>query len=340
MPTSAPLVSIVVAAYNVEQWLEDCLESVRTQNHANFECIVVDDGSTDTVPDIASKFALADSRFQCIRHEKNRGLFHTRKTGLKHCNGDYVWQIDGDDYIDTQGLKHMVHIAESEGSDIVRGQFRVNRNDKVFTPKWFTQWPEIRNTSLESCAYLARSPSAIWLNLVRKDVLDSKVDFTNHPPANLGEDLVFNAALFPKSGKISLTGEVVYYYRRGQESYTTTSKADRLYLDEAICHAFAFSQWKHLRVAPLIYSVNNSVLRFERTCDLVQQMPKSAALEAIKNYQSIYKRWHPVEAYQIAKQYIPPDWSPEERPDVMKLLIAFHERTSEEVYDLVSAGTG
>jgi len=93
----APLVSVIVPAYNAESVLTDALTSVRSQIFENYEVIVVDDGSTDNTFQIAEKWAEQDSRFKVVRHESNMGLPSARNTAIRHAGGELIAFLDADD---------------------------------------------------------------------------------------------------------------------------------------------------------------------------------------------------------------------------------------------------
>ncbi len=95
---SLPLISVVVPVYNVEQYLEKCIDSILGQTYPNIELILVDDGSTDGSSEICDKYAFEHDNIKTI-HRENGGLSAARNTGVKASNGDYVGFIDSDDYI-------------------------------------------------------------------------------------------------------------------------------------------------------------------------------------------------------------------------------------------------
>ncbi len=90
-------VSVVVPVYNVEKYLERCIESIRNQTLEDIEIILVDDGSPDNCPKICDGFAEKDSRIKVI-HKKNGGLSSARNAGIYAATGEYIGYIDSDDY--------------------------------------------------------------------------------------------------------------------------------------------------------------------------------------------------------------------------------------------------
>lgn len=96
--------TIIIPAYNVESYIETCLNSVIQQSYSNFEIILVNDGSTDNTGHICDGYSMIDNRIKVI-HKKNGGLSDARNEGLKNVEGDYIIFIDSDDYIDINALK-------------------------------------------------------------------------------------------------------------------------------------------------------------------------------------------------------------------------------------------
>lgn len=112
------LVTVVVPIYNVEKYLNACIESVVSQTYRNLEIILVDDGSTDSCPMICDEWAKKDNRIKVI-HKKNQGLGMARNTGIDHAAGDYICFFDSDDYVDLCTIEKAYEIAEQYDTDVV-----------------------------------------------------------------------------------------------------------------------------------------------------------------------------------------------------------------------------
>ena len=98
MAMEQPMVSVIIPIYNVEDYLEECIRSVCDQSYTNLEIILVDYGSPDGSPAICDAWAKKDSRIRVI-HKKNGGLSDARNAGLDVAEGEYIYFVDGDDYI-------------------------------------------------------------------------------------------------------------------------------------------------------------------------------------------------------------------------------------------------
>jgi CDP-glycerol glycerophosphotransferase len=139
-PADEMTVSVIIPIYNVEAYLDECLDSVRAQHHRRLEILVVDDGSPDRSADIARRHAAEDSRIQVITRE-NGGLGAARNTGVRHATGDFLFFVDSDDVVPPNAVAAMLAATVRSGSDIVAAPAtRFNS-----TRRWRPEWVELHN---------------------------------------------------------------------------------------------------------------------------------------------------------------------------------------------------
>lgn len=112
------LISVIVPAYNIENYIGRCLDSIIAQTYTELQIIVVDDGSTDNTPAICDEYVTKDSRIKVI-HQKNGGLSKARNAGLKEAVGKYIGYVDGDDYIEPTMYECMYEAATDNGVNLV-----------------------------------------------------------------------------------------------------------------------------------------------------------------------------------------------------------------------------
>ena len=115
----SPFLSIVVLAYQVESFLDQCMTSLISQAFSDFEIILIDDGSTDKTPSICNDFAARDSRIRVV-HQENKGIVHARKTGINLARGSYIGTVDGDDWIEHDMYQVLCTAAKDTKADIVQ----------------------------------------------------------------------------------------------------------------------------------------------------------------------------------------------------------------------------
>lgn len=113
-----PFVSVIVPSYNIEDYIAECIESIIEQSYSDWELILVDDGSKDHTGEICDEYAKKNERIRVI-HKENGGLVSARKCGLKEAAGEYIFYVDGDDWITPDALEIVCECAQREAADIV-----------------------------------------------------------------------------------------------------------------------------------------------------------------------------------------------------------------------------
>lgn len=112
------MITIVIPAFNVGQYLESCLESILNQTYQNFEIILIDDGSTDNTSRICDTYSQRDTRIKVI-HQSNAGVSAARMRGFQVASGEYLISVDADDWIEHNMLEKMYKLAKAEKADLV-----------------------------------------------------------------------------------------------------------------------------------------------------------------------------------------------------------------------------
>ena len=107
------LVSVIIPVYNTEKYLRDCLDSIISQSYTNWECILIDDGSTDKSGEILLEYAKKDARFKVIQKE-NGGVSSARNCGIRNMSGDYLCFVDSDDVVDKEYISQLLQLIDDE----------------------------------------------------------------------------------------------------------------------------------------------------------------------------------------------------------------------------------
>ena len=199
--TNDALVTIIVIVYNIEKYILDCLESIASQTYADFECIIVDDGSTDSSGEICDLFCDKDNRFRVI-HQDNAGVGPARNTGYVNSSGDYIMFVDGDDTLDPDALRVAYELITSGPYDAsIIGYVRTDVSGIVLDP--LNEGPEIKVlTGIEAInkLYFGSSYERIcfahaWGKLFSKSSLDGLLSKAFYS----GQDLNFIFRYFKQS---------------------------------------------------------------------------------------------------------------------------------------------
>jgi glycosyltransferase involved in cell wall biosynthesis len=203
-------VSIVTTAYNVEEYIKKCLESILGQTYKNIEVIVVNDFSQDCTSDILKSFN--DERLRVINHKRNMGAGQARKTGIEASTGDYVITIDGDDWISEDFIETLVKNAVETNADIVSGGITIVQGDnyeeiKRFLPKVSTGFQKFKDYG---------NKKIIFLN--NKLVKRSLYDIVPYSTRRYCEDTPVILPLLYYANSVSYADTQGYYYLQHDQS--------------------------------------------------------------------------------------------------------------------------
>lgn len=215
-----PKISIIVPVYNIENYLEKCLESILEQDMGEFELIAVNDGSTDKSRLILEKYAQKDSRIHLINVE-NGGLSWARNHGAKKAIGEYILFVDGDDFIVPGCLDKLYNYAAENFADIVIFNYRQVRDEVFGKP---CDYLYHQNTLMDALTaaklfFLSRDAS-IWNKLIRRELyVKENIKF---PEGMIGEDLPVTFKLLCKANKIFYLNDAFYCYVQRSESISYT----------------------------------------------------------------------------------------------------------------------
>lgn len=238
-----PLVSVVVPVYNVEKYVEQCLNSLINQTLSNIEIIVVDDGSTDNSAAICHRIAELDSRIRVIS-KKNGGLSDARNYGMKYVTSDYVGFIDSDDYVDPNFYEVLYNKIKGSNVQVAVAQIKKtdNQGELLFKAGYHCNGVLSAEEALESML----SAKGIS-NSVCNKLFDFKL-FSNmkFPIGKLYEDEYVTYKIIDSCKGIYFTNETSYYYRVNQQSITnqpfSEKEMDRI---EASIIRIAYLEEKH-----------------------------------------------------------------------------------------------
>lgn len=164
-----PKVSIIVPVYNVEKYLSQCLDSLVEQTYPNIEIIIINDGSFDNSKRIIEQYAKQFSHIKFINFTENLGISKARNTGLDYANGDYIFFIDSDDWINRNAIEKLVHLATTYNSKIVE----TNHSNIIGKfQKSAKTTPEIRIENLEENPLLLQEKNPyVWNKLYEHNLI-------------------------------------------------------------------------------------------------------------------------------------------------------------------------
>lgn len=218
-------VSVVVPVYNVEKFINSCIDSLLSQTHQHFEIIVVDDCSSDS--SISLVEAYESDKIKIYSHDSNKGLSASRNTGLKYCTGDYLLFLDADDYLTPNALEKCVSVAEEYGSDVISFNSRhIDEQGKTWPVTWMEKYnnADLYNIGINNYPKLVWDVAA-WNKLIRLD-LYRELQLSFDEEQKWFEDHLFSLQLYSKTDKVTILHDVLHYYlrRSGTDNQSITQK--------------------------------------------------------------------------------------------------------------------
>lgn len=215
-------VSIVVPVYNVEKYINRCIESIINQTYKNIEIILVDDGSTDSSGEICDKYSEKDSRIKVI-HKQNGGLSDARNSGIDIATGDYLLFVDSDDYIDINLIKNMQQYMD-KNIDLIK--FKMIAVDETGKELYKVGGPIFEELTGENAfsklVYEDNLLECACIYLFKKDMIINKnfkfTISTEH------EDFGLIPLIIISAKNIASTNYYGYYYVQSSNSITRNSE--------------------------------------------------------------------------------------------------------------------
>lgn len=215
----SPFFSVIVPFYNVEKYIEQCLESIQGQTFSDFEIICVDDCGQDNSYKIVKNLAKEDKRIRVVKHKKNQGLGAARNTGVKCAHGEYILFVDSDDWLDINALQILFDKIQQTHMDVI--SFKVNvwwensqkLTDMFFFPT-FTNLPE-GYFELNDKNFFTY-PCYLWNKVYKRSFLLENNIFC--PESFYFEDEEFYLKMFICMKKHYVADANLYFYRRRGDS--------------------------------------------------------------------------------------------------------------------------
>ena len=219
---SLDLISIIVPVYNVEVFLQRCVDSILNQNYKLLEVILVDDGSTDNSPKICDEYAKKDNRIRVI-HKKNGGLSDARNAGINVVKGKYITFIDSDDFIACDYIEVLYKLLKSTKSDISIGVWQEIYDDgskkSIYNVKKEKIVVDNNINMLKRMMYQKDFDTSACAKLYKRELFDN----IRYPINKLYEDLATTYKVFFEAKKISYTNREIYFYYKRKDSITNST---------------------------------------------------------------------------------------------------------------------
>ena len=242
-----PKVSIIVPIYNVEKYLERCMQSLLNQTLKDIEVIMVDDGSPDNCPRMCDEYAKIDSRIKVV-HKENAGLGYARNSGLDVATGEYVAFVDSDDYVSVDMYKTLYEYASDKNIDVIycgfRKEFSVNRYLNIAECQTYEEYvgETIKNIIPD---FVASPPHekkeyvhdmSVWHSIYKREIIVSnRIRFISERDY-ASEDIPFQIDFLTCCKKVAFIPNIFYYYCYNQGSLTKSFSISKFEKTKALYH--------------------------------------------------------------------------------------------------------
>ena len=272
-------VSIIVPCYNVEKYIESCLNSLINQEYKNIEILCIDDGSKDNTKEIIENFLEKDKRIQYF-YKENGGLSSARNYGLKYVDGYYCCFIDSDDYVDSTYVSKLVNSIEKNNSKMAVCEF-----DRVYG-KHITH-KEMKMKDIEN--YIV---PAAWNKMFISDYFKD----LSFPEGLWYEDLATIPKYIMKHNKVSIVNESLYFYIQNPKSimHTSDNRIFQIYNSIDCIEKYAFDNniyndyQKNLEFANIYHIIIGTVFRASGHSDFSINMINDIVSIVEKKYPDWY----------------------------------------------------
>lgn len=304
------LISVIVPIYNVEKYLDECLDSIIKQSYGQLEIILVDDGSSDGSGAIADKYAKLDSRIKVI-HKDNGGLSEARNTGLEMSNGEWIVFVDADDRIHPQMIELLYQTAKETESELVWCLFTEfdNQSDKLTQT---TKQNLVLNkncyqemTNIEASGYFYKLGKmsefmVAWNKIYKRNLFFDEKNLIRYPVGKIFEDGYTTYQLVYKAAKVTRLEIPLYDYRihsesimakHGNKSYLPAIEAGIQRMD-----FFAAREEWELYKAELNLNIYSLIRYYEGNSD------KEIKKEIKTQFCAFYKQYFKKETWPIFKR--------------------------------------
>lgn len=283
------MVSVIVPMYNVEKYVEQCIESIIHQTYQDLEIILVDDGSPDQSGEIAERYRLLDQRIS-VFHKENGGLSDARNYGIEMAHGQYITFVDSDDFLLPDMIERLVNAAEDEQADLVECKncrcreeddiSHIHTNNYHNSKRVFTG-----NDKMEKFLDPHDVKTTAWAKLYSNSLFDT----VRYPKGKYHEDVFTTYKLVHLAVKVVSLDYIGYVYRSSSNSITTAAFNPRRLdaiegkIEQAKFIYKEYPQFRRLANAGIVYACNSCI--------------KSMALSKYKNketenyIQKIYRKF-------------------------------------------------
>lgn len=226
MCMDSPKVSVLVPIYNVEKYLRKCLDSIVNQTLRDIEIICINDGSTDSSPEIIREYVASDCRVRML-DKKNTGYGNSMNMGLDMARGEYIGIVESDDFAELDMFEKLYSMAKSDDLDVARSEFYFYTSTTETNEKTNTGYvPHNKVFAPRDDRSVFYQQPSIWANIYRASFLrENNIRFLETPGASY-QDTGFSFKVYAAAERFEMMDEAFLHYRinEGSSSFQSNSK--------------------------------------------------------------------------------------------------------------------
>ncbi|MBR1668764.1 MAG: glycosyltransferase [Bacteroidaceae bacterium] len=234
-----PKISVILPVYNAEQYLDVCLNSIVSQSFSDWECICVNDGSTDGSAAILQQYVEQDDRIRVIAQD-NQGLASARSVAMAQARGTYIVFVDADDFLDEDALEHLYQISENQQVEVLGFSY------KTYPQGQSSHYTMQTGTVLSPSQLLASTTQPqssddlcfVWRYMIRRDFLQ-KYNICFNTNVRFAEDMIFMMEVFAHAQRVYLSDDAPYHYRIDNPHSIMRERRYNPYMEESLSMGYA-----------------------------------------------------------------------------------------------------
>lgn len=312
MPKSAvngPLITVLVPCFNVEKYVEACINSILAQTYSNLEVICINDGSTDSTPQILERYAKSDKRIRVIS-KVNSGYGHSMNIGLDAAKGDYIGIVESDDFIEPDMFEKLLKNALKYNLDISRaGYFEYESKTGINTKADDSYVP--KNTVLKPIDHQEPfwQPPSIWAAIYSSRMIkENEIRFLETPGASF-QDTSFAFKAYCCCDRFLMSDQTYLHYRIDNSS-SSVNNPKKVF---CVCDEYD-EMWKFASSDPVRYEKTKRLIPFLQLATYKWNFNRLSP----KLRKEFLKNWSPILREYIKNKLI--DWKSYRRADRRKMV--------------------
>ena len=268
-------VSIVMTAYNVEQYIEEAMKSCLNQTYKDIELIVVEDCSTDNTLAIAQIIANTDERVRIIRHETNLGAGMGRRDGINAATGEYFITVDADDWLDSNFIESLVDRAKISGADVVSGGITVNKSEGYWEQ---TCYGDVVCTGLDKIKKFWGEKIVFMNNKIIRTSFRDKIQYCHR---RFIEDTPTIIPILHMANQVDYVSNTGYHYRMQDNSLTHQASPFKYALYRALCCMDLIDYFKNNNAEDILKEIPIQPM-LQQQIDIIKKV--NPDIDTIKKY--------------------------------------------------------